>query len=337
MIANWSAASTSCASTSSSLAPAHERGRAAPRRRRRSRSPRRSCAANGAAAAVTSWQSPGSSSAAKRPGGPEVLAVVEPARRLLARAHVAVPLAARPASPRRRRGTRPRRRSRRRPVSIPGCAVRVPLAVDAAPRAERRQLEPHRPVGREQPVDDADRRRAVRHRQLALEHDPADLPAPARHAVLEVERDEQLVAARVDGAARPTRRWRGGSARRRRRAPGRARRDRAFRAPGPSTATDEQPVVAARAQPGDRAHRVAADAVGDEPLAQRRLVERAAHLRAEADRHDARLRPRRRTSARRASGPAPRARGGSARRRAPSSRSGGSRRARRRCRRGSTR
>ncbi len=47
----------------------------------------------------------------------------------------------------------------------------------------------------------------------------------------------------------------------------------------------EQAVVAARPQPRDGPHCVAADPVGDEPLALRGLLERAARLGAEGDRH----------------------------------------------------
>ena len=47
----------------------------------------------------------------------------------------------------------------------------------------------------------------------------------------------------------------------------------------------QQAVVAARAQTGDGAHRVAAEPVGDQPLAQRGLGEGAADLRAEHDLH----------------------------------------------------
>ena len=133
-------------------------------------------------------------------------------------------------------------------------------------------------------MDDADGRRPVGRGDLALEHDPSYLPAPPGHAVGEVEGGEQLVPARVDragppfvggepdaGVAEDEHRIEGGEAEH---SLGRAV-DR----------YDEQPVVAARAEPGDGAHRVAADAVGDEPFALRRLVERAATLRAEADRH----------------------------------------------------
>ena len=133
-------------------------------------------------------------------------------------------------------------------------------------------------------MNDADGRRPVSCGDLALEHDPSYLPAPAGHAVGEVERGEQLVPARVDRAGPP---FVGGE-------PDAGIAEDEHRIEGgeaehplgrPVDRNDEQPVVAARAEPGDGAHRVAADAVGDEPFALRRLVERAAGLRAEADRH----------------------------------------------------
>ena len=43
----------------------------------------------------------------------------------------------------------------------------------------------------------------MRHRELALQDDVSDLPPPARDTAVDFERREQLVACRVDGAARP--------------------------------------------------------------------------------------------------------------------------------------
>src|SRR5207247_1822042 len=124
------------------------------------------------------------------------------AGRLFARTNVAVPLAAGlPA----RSGDAVRTledEAARRLLDLRR-AVRVPLAVNAPPRAKRRQLEPHRPGGCEEPVDDAHGRRAVGGGELAFQHDRADLPTPARDAVREVEGDEELVALRVDRAAAP--------------------------------------------------------------------------------------------------------------------------------------
>ena len=74
-------------------------------------------------------------------------------------------------------------------------ACRPALAVDAAPGAERRELERDRPIGPDETVHDTDRRPPVGHRQLALEHDVTELPAPARDAVVELERDEVPVPA----------------------------------------------------------------------------------------------------------------------------------------------
>ena len=51
----------------------------------------------------------------------------------------------------------------------------------------------------------------------------------------------------------------------------------------PAGGLDEQPVVAARPQARDGSHRIPAEPVGDEPLAQGGLVEAPAGLRAEND------------------------------------------------------
>ncbi len=70
---------------------------------------------------------------------------------------------------------------------------------------------------------------------------------------------------------------------------------RAMRRPiGGSVGDDEEPVVAPGAQAGDRAHGVAAEPVGDEPLPRRGLVERTAQLppEDEAGRGRERWRPR---------------------------------------------
>ena len=212
---------------------------------------------------------------------PEILAVVQPARRLLARPHAAIPGAARPPA---RAGDAVgaleleavRGRLDRR------VAVREALAVDAPPRAERRELEPDRPVGGHETVDDPDRAAAVCHRDLALEDDVPDLPAPPRHAPVERERDEELVAARIDRAGPPfvgrkpvasVADDEDGLERREPEHPGRR----------PAGGLDEQPVVAARPQARDGSHRIPAEPVGDEPLAQGGLVEAPAGLRAEDD------------------------------------------------------
>ena len=163
-----------------------------------------------------------------------------------------------------------------------GIAACEALAVDAPPRAERRQLEPDRPARADEPVHDADRRPPVRHRELALEDDVPELPAPPRHAVLELEGDEELIAARVDGTAGPLVDAEPVAC-----VPdhehGLERNETEHPVSRPGDCDHEQAVVAARPQPGDSAHGVTADAVGDEPFAPRRLVERPAHLRAEAD------------------------------------------------------
>ncbi len=108
-----------------------------------------------------------------------------------------------PASPRRRRGRRLRRRSRRRPTRLPGVRSR---GVRRARRARCRAASARaRPAGRlatsrwttptaAEPCAAATSRSTITR---------ADLPAPARDAVGQVERGEQLVPARVDGAVAP--------------------------------------------------------------------------------------------------------------------------------------
>src|SRR5204862_3161731 len=121
---------------------------------------------------------------------------------LLARAHVAVPVAAAlPPGARDAVGAFEHEAVGR--LLDPGRTACMPFAVHAPPGAERGQLEPHGPVGRDEAVNDSDRRPAVRHRELASEDDAADPPAPARTAVLQAEGAEQLVAPWADDAAAP--------------------------------------------------------------------------------------------------------------------------------------
>src|SRR5262249_9545445 len=128
--------------------------------------------------------------------------VVQPALVLLACADPAIPLAAR-LPPRAGDAVGALEDEPVRDALDGRVAPGEALAVDAAPRAQRRQLEPHGAVGAQHAVDDAAPGPPAGHRDLALEHDVADLPAPAGDAAVELERDEQLVAARVDGAAAP--------------------------------------------------------------------------------------------------------------------------------------
>ena len=72
---------------------------------------------------------------------------------------------------------------------------------------------------------------------------------------------------------RPTRGSRGGTARRPTIRTGSSAARPSIRARRPSGRDRQEPVVAARPQPGDGAHRVAAEAVADEPFAARRLLE----------------------------------------------------------------
>src|SRR5439155_16625339 len=101
------------------------------------------------------------------------------------------------------------------------------------------------------------------------------------HAVLEVERREELVAGRIEATARPlvhgeaVPRVADDENRVERREPEHPLR-------GPAGGDDLEAVVAPRAEAADRAHRVAADTVGDEPLPGRGGVDVAAELGPEA-------------------------------------------------------
>src|SRR4029077_3010515 len=134
--------------------------------------------------------------------GPHILDVVEPARSFLARADAAVPRAAGlPA----RAGDAERALEHEALVDTfdRRIARGGSLPVDASPRAERCQLDPGRPVGAHQPVNDAHDGAAVEHRELTLDDDVSDLPAPPRYPVLQLESHQQLVPARVDGSVGP--------------------------------------------------------------------------------------------------------------------------------------
>ena len=149
-----------------------------------------------------------------------------------------------------------------------GIAGGEPLAVDVAPGAQRRQLQRHRA----RPRAAAATRTPTAERPCAMATScssthVAQVPAPARDAAVEART-----------SARWT--WPAGSTTPPAHSCGRKAdpsipdsHDRVQRCEtqmatrcAPGSATDEQPVVAPRAQPGDRAHRVAAEPVGDQPL-----------------------------------------------------------------------
>ena len=158
------------------------------------------------------------------------------------------------------------------------------LAVRVAPGAERLDGKAHRSAGDER-VDRRHTGRTVPHREHALEHDVADAPPPPGQAVAQLEALQQQVTARLDGTggplvgAEPDRRPTGRGDDRVQRGQGHhpARRDVA--------GDDEQAVVAAHAKAADRAHRVAATAVGAEPLPAAAVIEPTAYLRAEGGGH----------------------------------------------------
>ena len=276
--------------------------------------------------AVTSRRRRWPASAVNRAGSPEVLVGGEPALGLLAGVHAAVPLAARlPAGPgdpvgaaRTTKpvgdGARPR-----------GAAVAVALAVRVAPGAQRLSSSVTGPpassrcttatrAGRapSRARAPAPRRRA-RQRQRgrpSSRSNAARCSCPAGSTVPL----GPLVGGRAGPARSPAARRTGSSA-----------ASPSMPAPGAVAGGHQQPVVAAGAQPGDRAHRVAAEPVGDQPLARggrvrgRRTPARPKVILTAPPRRRSRRRQIEVDDAGR------------------SSRSGAWRRGRRRCRRGSTR
>ena len=227
---------------------------------------RRARPSNGAAAAVTSRASPGSRSARNVPGRPQVLAVGEPARGLLARADAAVPLAARPPSPRRRPGRRPRRRSRRpsarrgrrrtRSALRARCARCRAASARAAPGRSARSSRWTTPT-------------AARPWAIASSRSSTTSPTCQRQRGTPWSSSNETSSScpRGSTAAGPLVRWPGGTRASPTTSTGSSAARPSVRLRRPVDRDDEQPVVAARAQPRDGAHRVAADPVGDEPLA----------------------------------------------------------------------
>ena len=121
------------------------------------------------------------------------------------------------ASPARRRGRRPRRRSRPPSRSTAGAPAAAALAVDVAPRAQRRPARAA-PAGRRarRRCDDADGAAARAPSRPRARRRRRRLPPPARHAVLERERLRVDRGPAGRPSRRPTRGWRAGPGRRRR-------------------------------------------------------------------------------------------------------------------------
>ncbi len=214
-------------------------------------------------------------------GIPEVLHHVQPAGRLLPGPHAAEPAPA---------GLEP---GAGHPVGAlereavggdldRGRPVAEALTVHVTPGAKGLQLEPHRARRPHDAVHDAHRRPAVHHGQLALDDDVAQVPAPARDASAQREAREQPVAGGRHRAVGPLvgrqpdalvadhdDRVQGGEAQ----AP----------ADGRLRGHDEQPVVPPGPQTRDRAHRVAAQPVGHEPLPPAGRLEAPADLAAGGD------------------------------------------------------
>ncbi len=130
-------------------------------------------------------------------------------------------------------------------------------------------------------MDDRHRGLTVNGGDLALQDHVAHLPAPARYAVLELERREVDVALGVDGVVCPLvhREADSGVADDEN---GVERRETEHPAARRFGRSDEQAVVATGAQSADGAYREPAEPIRDEPLAGRRGVEVAAELGAES-------------------------------------------------------
>ena len=159
---------------------------------------------------------------------------------------------------------------------------RSPPAADRSPCASRQvhsgsSGQAHRPAGQDG-VHDGDRGVPVPHRQGPLDDDVADPPAPPGQAVADLEALQQGVPGRVDRPEAHS--WVPSLTR----APegsvstGSSEASAIRRTEPPVPRHDQQSVVAARAQAARRAHRVAAEPVGDEPFPRGARAERPAHL-----------------------------------------------------------
>ena len=281
-MANWSAASTSCASVSS-LAPRDElrpRGSAPPRR---SRSPRE--AARRTARRPPSPRGMRPARARRRrfrqPRGPRGRRARAPPPRARARRGTT---RRPPASPRRRRG---RRRSKTKPpsaCSIPGApfACRSPWTL----RQVQSGVSSIR-TGRSAASSRWTTPTAGEPCAIASSRSSRIPPICQRQRGTPSSRSNETSSSWPRGSTVPFAPLVRGEAEARVAADEHRveRGETEIARARPVDRDGEQAVVAARAEPGDGAHRVAADAVGDQPLPLRRLVQRSAHLGAEADRH----------------------------------------------------
>jgi hypothetical protein len=120
----------------------------------------------------------------------------------------------------------------------------------------------------------------VRHRNLALEHDVTN--SPPRNAIDQVKSLEQKVALRRNRSVSPlvrAQRYSGTRIKHERRIVCCHRQE----APRRGLGDAEQPVVPTGAQPAHGSHGVAAEAIGEQPLALNARVEIGADLCSEGD------------------------------------------------------
>jgi hypothetical protein len=157
------------------------------------------------------------------------------------------------------------------------------LAMYVAPRAEGVQLEANRTGRSHHSMRDRYRGASTVHHDLSLDGHVADGPPPPRHAMLEHEGLEVDIARWIDSTRGPLVHTE----------PDPAVSDddagvKGSQAEHPAArwlcSDDKQTVIAPGPQPANRSHRIAAQAIGDQPLALGGGLEVAANLTAES--HD---------------------------------------------------
>ena len=164
----------------------------------------------------------------------------------------------------------------------PRIGLAEPLAVRIPPRTQRLDLEPDGTRCSDEPVRHADGWSSMGHGNFGLDDHVADSPPPRWDAVAQRERLQMEVARRSDRAVGPL-------VRRQSHAliaqhENRVERHQADHSPDRWRGRDhEQSVIAPRAESADGPHRVAADAVGHQPLALGGLDEITGHLPSEPD------------------------------------------------------
>jgi hypothetical protein len=134
-------------------------------------------------------------------------------------------------------------------------------------------------------MDHRDRRAAVHHGDLTLDHHVTDPEPPAGDAVGEVEALDQVMPFRLDRARGPLV---GGEAHRRTGGEGHHRiecHQSHMSGRGYVSGHDQQGMVSAGAQAGDCSHGIAAQPVGEQPLSGGTCGKIATDLGAETDRN----------------------------------------------------